>query len=642
MTEKQARRPPVAPKPSFIHQDATTVKISPLPSPALQGATTAFGPGPVKVSNAVSSHNPSTGALLAATAAAGKRQQAQQQAQQQHWQNAPKNGLVAQLQSSGSRGRQPATRNESFAASQSSPSPPKARFQPHSPQSTTSAVAQVAASAATSPVRQPESKEDLTSLYLPGIERLDGMRLRSRSTSSVQSDTVLSAQRSPAALAGAIASMTNAPVQDRGQIEDKQKTDLSGISHLFLSPSHPSTGSSPSPSPSGTAAAAVATRNAAAAAAATAEARRREESVFGESRLSDSFSENVALSPSLAKGSSWPEIKLTPPETNSDTDSESLDDYESAPETPQEPRSAPVPLRRPGRAATVAQENANAHNAEAPILDARTKMTASSLADAMVASSLASQQSASRVASPARNGQPPPPPPKPRRRSRSASLFETGKPHLPFLGRGSETAPQTPKLPPRKQRPMRQTMRSPSPDHREKDDEPAKRGRRHWRRHPNMHHEGDRKRWRDLVTDRERKRYEGVWAANRGLLVDLDLAILEALQEQSQHSQQQQQQQQPQHPAHKNIVNPADLVVNVVVRDIWERSRLPKDVLEEVWDLVAAPGATAVNREEFVIGLWLIDQRLKGRKLPVKVSPSVWQSVRHPQGVRIRNKSMHK
>jgi len=85
----------------------------------------------------------------------------------------------------------------------------------------------------------------------------------------------------------------------------------------------------------------------------------------------------------------------------------------------------------------------------------------------------------------------------------------------------------------------------------------------------------------------------------------------------------------------------SDLVANVVVQDVWERSRLPKDVLEEVWDLVARPGARALNREEFVVGLWLIDQRLKGRKLPVKVSPSIWSSVRHPQGVRISNK-LHK
>jgi len=132
-----------------------------------------------------------------------------------------------------------------------------------------------------------------------------------------------------------------------------------------------------------------------------------------------------------------------------------------------------------------------------------------------------------------------------------------------------------------------------------------------------MHHEGDRKRWRDKITERERKRYEGVWAGNRGVLVDRDLE-------------------------HLDYEGANDLVVNLVVKDIWERSRLPHDVLEEVWDLVASPGAKALNREEFVVGLWLIDQRLKGRKLPVKVSVSVWSSVRHIHGVKISSKPIPK
>lgn len=82
-----------------------------------------------------------------------------------------------------------------------------------------------------------------------------------------------------------------------------------------------------------------------------------------------------------------------------------------------------------------------------------------------------------------------------------------------------------------------------------------------------------------------------------------------------------------------------DVVVNVAVRDIWERSRLPRDVLEEIWDLVATSGdAQALQRDQFVVGLWLIDQRLKGRKLPLRVSSDVWNSVRHTQGVKIKRK----
>jgi len=76
-------------------------------------------------------------------------------------------------------------------------------------------------------------------------------------------------------------------------------------------------------------------------------------------------------------------------------------------------------------------------------------------------------------------------------------------------------------------------------------------------------------------------------------------------------------------------------VLSLVVRDIWMRSRLPEHVLEEVWALVDGREIGRLRREEFVVGMWLIDQRLKGRKLPVKVSESVWGSVRGV-GVRVK------
>ncbi|KAI9821015.1 MAG: Increased rDNA silencing protein [Phylliscum demangeonii] len=152
---------------------------------------------------------------------------------------------------------------------------------------------------------------------------------------------------------------------------------------------------------------------------------------------------------------------------------------------------------------------------------------------------------------------------------------------------------------------MRQTMRKqPNSDEEDDDDAMSRRRRKTHllKKHPNKHHEGARKRWRDVVTERERKRYEGVWAANKGVPVSA-------------------------------------VVLNVVVRDIWSRSRLGNDVLEEVWDLVDRKVLGVLDREEFVVGMWLIDQRLKGRKLPVKVSASVWDSVRAMSGVKIpRNK----
>lgn len=129
------------------------------------------------------------------------------------------------------------------------------------------------------------------------------------------------------------------------------------------------------------------------------------------------------------------------------------------------------------------------------------------------------------------------------------------------------------------------------------------------RKHPNKHHEGTRKRWRDAITERERKRYEGVWAANKGVLLPLPANAARGGQG-------------------VDDDDPSLDVLNLVVREIWSRSRLPEHVLEEVWALVDGREVGRLTRVEFVVGLWLVDQRLKGRKLPTRVSDSVWTSAR--------------
>lgn len=174
-------------------------------------------------------------------------------------------------------------------------------------------------------------------------------------------------------------------------------------------------------------------------------------------------------------------------------------------------------------------------------------------------------------------------------------------------------SPSPPKhSPPKTAGKMRTTMRK-EPSSSEDDDEVEKykkKGTRimgiKGRKHPNKHHEGTRKRWRDQITERERKRYEGVWAANKGLHLNASTP-----------------------PARIALEDEPFLeVLNLVVKDIWERSRLPTHVLEEVWDLIDSRAIGRLKRDEFVVGLWLIDQRLKGRKLPIKVSESVWTSAR--------------
>ncbi len=166
---------------------------------------------------------------------------------------------------------------------------------------------------------------------------------------------------------------------------------------------------------------------------------------------------------------------------------------------------------------------------------------------------------------------------------------------------------------------MRHTMRrTPSSD-----DEPSKtsgvhqHGRRNLlKKHPNKHHEGDRKRWRDEVNERERKLYEGVWAANKGFDI-ADPSMNSAFDQ------------------NRSATAGSSMVLNVVVREIWLRSRLSDGVLAEIWDLVNNQSTGMLSREEFVVGMWLIDQRLKGRKLPVKISDTIWASVRQLSGIKL-------
>lgn len=223
-------------------------------------------------------------------------------------------------------------------------------------------------------------------------------------------------------------------------------------------------------------------------------------------------------------------------------------------------------------------------------------MTKEALADAIIASSLASSRAPSPYSAP-----PPLPPP---RRSRSRSILHPGD----ILKKDHRTTPSPPKG-------LRQTLRDPPKA--EVDDNKSP-GRRHLiRHHPHKHHEGDRKRWRQEVTEVARKRYEGVWAANKGLWVPPESVIYRIF------------------PDLPHSLVSSDLVVHLVVRDIWSRSRLPAHKLELIWDLVDRSGIGMLSREEFVVGLWLIDETLRGHKIPVKVPDSVWDSVRHLPGIKI-------
>ncbi|KAK2737555.1 Increased rDNA silencing protein [Myotisia sp. PD_48] len=213
---------------------------------------------------------------------------------------------------------------------------------------------------------------------------------------------------------------------------------------------------------------------------------------------------------------------------------------------------------------------------------------------AVTASSLA----ISRSPSPTKGTQAPPPPPQRRTTLLKPTFSRSSSSH------GIRTRSTSRNNSPNKGTGMKRTMRvapPPVPDQKDKDST-----YRRFRAHPHKHREGDRKKWRNSVTEQERKRYEGVWAANRGLWITEEEQI--------------------------NLKNKSialqNMVASPVVRDLWNRSKLPNALLEQIWNLVSFDGYALLSKEEFVVGMWLIDQCLKGHKLPAKVSQSVWDSVR--------------
>ncbi|RMJ28752.1 hypothetical protein PHISP_00397 [Aspergillus sp. HF37] len=111
---------------------------------------------------------------------------------------------------------------------------------------------------------------------------------------------------------------------------------------------------------------------------------------------------------------------------------------------------------------------------------------------------------------------------------------------------------------------------------------------------------------KNKISENEQKRYEAVWAANKGLLIPG-----------------------PNEPFFEMYPPGAsEMVLNLVVRDIWSRSCLSNDILQQIWDLVGRQNVRLLTKDEFVVGMWLIDQKLEGSQLPVSVPDSVWNSTR--------------
>ncbi|KAL2821596.1 hypothetical protein BJX63DRAFT_221831 [Aspergillus granulosus] len=234
------------------------------------------------------------------------------------------------------------------------------------------------------------------------------------------------------------------------------------------------------------------------------------------------------------------------------------------------------------------------------MLDSLPDMSKDGTSDAVAASSLASNRALQSRKSP------PPPPPKRRQRSRSRSLLQ-----IQHQSKKDRATPSPGGL--------RETLRTQS-----KSDDEDEHDRRHRRRiihkHPHKHQEGDRRRWRSEISEKERKRYEGVWAANKGLLIHSSQVLDKKIPPQES-------------PPNMYPYGALEMVVSLVVRDIWSRSRLPDHVLEQIWNLVDGQKIGLLTRAEFVVGMWLIDQQLRGHKLPGAVPESVWASVIRTPGI---------
>ncbi|VVT53295.1 uncharacterized protein SAPINGB_P003501 [Magnusiomyces paraingens] len=73
--------------------------------------------------------------------------------------------------------------------------------------------------------------------------------------------------------------------------------------------------------------------------------------------------------------------------------------------------------------------------------------------------------------------------------------------------------------------------------------------------------------------------------------------------------------------------DPKDDIHGFIVRDLWRRSRLPDTTLAQIWTLVDRNHDGTLDREGFLVGTWLVDQCLYGRKLPHKIDDALWRSV---------------
>ena len=112
------------------------------------------------------------------------------------------------------------------------------------------------------------------------------------------------------------------------------------------------------------------------------------------------------------------------------------------------------------------------------------------------------------------------------------------------------------------------------------------------------------------ITPQEKKRYEGIWVSNRNSYLSLLPPSWKSQYE-------------------NEVIEEGDedVILNILVYEIWSRSHLSPKLLRQIYNMVDLYKDGLLRRRSFIVGMWLIDQCLYGKKLPPKVDDRVWQSV---------------
>lgn len=116
----------------------------------------------------------------------------------------------------------------------------------------------------------------------------------------------------------------------------------------------------------------------------------------------------------------------------------------------------------------------------------------------------------------------------------------------------------------------------------------------------------------NFLSENEKKRYEALYVTNRFTNLDLLDWWPDAIDSKS-----------------DQIFHIPDtgLILNLIVKSIWQRSNLSDTVLSKIFELVDMRKDGTLTRESFLIGMWLIDQSLLGKKIPLFIDDLVWNSV---------------